>query len=580
MEELIVEKLRTIPNSPGCYLMKAKDGKVIYVGKAKNLYNRVHSYFTGVHTGKTYLLVNEVKDFSYIVTNSNKEAFILELNLIKEYNPHYNILLIDDKTYPYICLSKEKYPVCYISRKRNKKDKYFGPYPDVTKARETLEIIKNVFHFRKCIKIPKTTCLYYDIGLCLAPCINKDVDYSEEISKLSSFLKGNNTTILQDLTLKMETYSKNLEFEKALEYKKMIESIKASVEKQIISLSDNKDRDFIGYVYEAGDLAINILIMRGGKIIGNHFEVQFYYLDYLDTLITYLETYYSGLKPDEIVVDEEIGHQEFIDLNNYMVVPVKGTKKEILNLSFENAKVSLKNNRQLSVNKSERTKKAVQELEEIVGTEVDRIDIFDNAQLFGTAQVSAMVVFKNRELRKELYRKYKISSRKNDDLDAMREVIYRRYQRMLFEKSEVPSLILVDGAENQINVCIGILRDLNLNIKVAGLKKNEMHKLTSLVYEEREYKLDIHQELFRFLLSLSEEVHRFAITYHKNVRSVELKKSFLDGIEGIGPNRKKALLTYFKNLDEMKNAEIEEFMKLRIPEEVAIRLKRVLECVK
>ncbi|MDX9691208.1 MAG: excinuclease ABC subunit UvrC [Acholeplasmataceae bacterium] len=570
-------KIALLPTEPGCYLMKSSDDEVIYVGKAKNLKNRVKTYFTGAHNEKTTRLVAEIRDFSYVLTNSERESLILEMNLIKQYLPKYNIRLIDDKTYPYIEITDEEHPKLQVVRQKDVKGKVFGPYPNVYGARETVRLLNRLYPLRKCETLPKKECLYYHIGQCLAPCIFKDVDYGKTISEISSFLKGDTKTVLSKLNTEMEQASEDLQFEKAIEFRDMINHIESTTGKQIINLNDYKDRDAISFAYSNDDIAIQILVMRQGKIIDNHQVVFQYVGDYIESVITYIEQYYENGMPDELLFSDRFD-TELIDqlFGKKAIIPQKGDKKKLVDMATKNADYDLEHYFMLYRHQAEKKQKALDELKELIQHPVNHIEIFDNAQLFGTAPISALVVFKDGEFEKKNYRKYHLQTTTNDDYQAMREVTYRRYQRMLVESKPLPDLILVDGGKGQLNAATLVLQELGLKIPIAGLKKNNKHTLEALIYKDQEIQLLKQTDLYKLLLKISEEVHRFAIDFHRKTRNKKANVSYLDQIKGIGQVRKKLLLSHFSSIAAIKEADPEELKKLGIPDNVIKSIKEDL----
>ncbi|MFA6800807.1 MAG: excinuclease ABC subunit UvrC [Acholeplasmataceae bacterium] len=570
------DKLASLPTDPGCYLMKDKQDQIIYVGKAKNLKNRVKSYFTGAHNTKTTKLVSEIVDFSYVMTRTEHESLILEMNLIKQYTPKYNIRLIDDKTYPYIELTIEKYPKLQIVRKKKPKGRLFGPFPNVYAARETVRLLNHIYPFRKCDKLPKKACLYFHIGQCLAPCINPDVVYDEDVEKVIKFLKGDTKEVLEKLQDEMKKASDFMQFEKAGEYRDMIKHIQDTTEKQIINLNDNKDRDIIGFAYSLEDVAIQILMIRQGKMIDQHQIVFSYVGEYMEAIYNYLDQYYEHDKVDEILLSDAFDTEEAIlNLGNSIMIPKIGDKKKMVDLAVKNATYDLEHYNMLYRHKDEKKQNALEELSIMMNQQINRIEVFDNAQLFGTAPISAMIVYDQLSFEKKSYRKYHLKTTSNDDYQAMKEVTYRRYQKLLMENQTIPDLILIDGGKGQVNAAIETLQALNIDIKVAGLKKNNRHQLEAIVYQNEVVMLLKHSDLYKFLLELSEEVHRFAITFHRSTRQKEAQKSFLDDIKGIGPKRKKSLLTNFSSIEDIKKASNETLKALGLPDEVIDALKEV-----
>lgn len=570
------EKIKLCPTEPGCYLMKNKQGDVIYVGKAKNLKNRVKTYFTGAHNEKTTRLVQEIDDFSYVLTNSEQESLILENNLIKQYVPKYNIRLVDDKTYPYIELTEEEHPKLQVVRKKQPKGRIFGPYPNVYAARETARLLNRLYPLRKCDTMPKKVCLYYHIGQCLGPCEFK-VDYKDDINEIIRFLKGDTKEVLRKLKKEMDDASEKMHYEKAIEYRDMINHIESTTEKQIINLSDFKDRDAISFAFNEDDISIQILKMRQGKIVDHDQIVYAYVGHYLESVLSYLQQYYEAHIPDELLFSDRF---EFSDLEalfkHKALMPQRGDKKKLVDLASKNADYDLEHHYMLYRHKQEKIEQAIDDLSQMIGKDVNHIEIFDNAQLFGTAPISALVVYKDHDFDKKSYRKYHLKTTTNDDYQAMKEVTYRRYQRLLIESSTMPDLILVDGGKGQLNAAKEVLTQLNLDIKIAGLKKNKKHQLEALVYENQTIPLLKNSEVFQLLLSISEEVHRFAISFHRNTRDKVANKSILDDIKGIGPKRKLKLLTEFKSIEEIKDASDETLKNLGLTDDIIKALKEVL----
>ncbi|MDI6453575.1 excinuclease ABC subunit UvrC [Peloplasma aerotolerans] len=571
------DKIALIPTEPGCYLMKDHKDEVIYVGKAKNLKNRVKTYFTGAHNEKTTRLVSEIRDFSYVLTNSEHESLILEINLIKQYLPKYNIRLIDDKTYPYIEITEETHPKLQVVRQKDVKGRVFGPYPNVYSARETVRLLNRLYPLRKCDTMPKKACLYYHIGQCLAPCINPDVTYGDIIPEITKFLKGDTKEVLSKLEIEMTTASQEMAYEKAAEFRDMINHIQATTEKQIINLNDFKDRDAISFAYNKDDIALQILMMRQGKMIDQHQIVFAYVGDVIDSVVSYLQQFYELISPDELLFSNRF---KLEDIEPYfgkkVSIPQKGDKKKLTDLASKNADYDLEHHFMLYRHKDEQKQKALDDLSELVNYNINHIEVFDNAQLFGTAPISALVVYKDGNFERKSYRKYHLKTTTNDDYQAMKEVTYRRYQKLLLEQGTFPDLILVDGGKGQLNAVKEVLDNLGLDIKIAGLKKNNKHTLEAIVYENEVIPLLKQSELYKLLLKISEEVHRFAIDFHRSTRDKKSISSPLDQIEGIGDKRKKALLSHFTSIDAIKNAADEELVSLGIPLKVAKKIKEDL----
>lgn len=568
-------KLNVLPDAPGCYLMKDEKDQVIYVGKAKNLKKRVKSYFIGAHNEKTTLLVSEIRDFSFVMTNSEHESLILELNLIKEHMPKYNIRLADDKTYPYIELTEERYPKLKVVRKKKPSGRLFGPYPNVYGARETVRLLNRLYPLRKCETLPKKECLYYHIGQCLAPCIFPDVDFSSEIKEIVRFLKGDTKDVLDRLHKEMEEASSSLSFEKAAEYRDMIGHIEETTRKQVINLSDFKDRDAVGYAHDVDDVALQILMMRQGKIVDHHHVVFSYVGDPMESVLSYLQQYYESVSLDEILFDDSFAFEDVSALFKNAFIPRRGPKKHVTDLAHKNAAYDLLHHHEIYRHKDERKQEAMRELNEIIGRTIERIEVFDNAQLFGTSPISAMILYEN-GFDKNNYRKYHLKTTTDDDYQAMREVTYRRYQRLLFEEKRMPDLVLVDGGLGQVRAAQDVLFELMIDLPVAGLKKNSSHQLEALIHNDRSYALLKHSPLYKLLGKLSEEVHRFAIDFHRKTRKKKTIASPLDRIPGIGPKRKRMLLEHFETMEKLKNASDIELKSLGLPKNVIKAMKEVI----
>ena len=579
------DELELVPNKPGSYQMYDKNDIVIYVGKAKNLKKRLSSYFNRIHTGKTAELVKNIAYFKYIVTNTELESFILEINLIKKYNPKYNILLKDDKSYPYIEYTRKPYPSLKVVRYlkvKQRKDKYlFGPYVNVHAARRIVNLINRLYPLKKCDSMPKQVCLYYHIHECLGYC-QKDVSHDaiDEMEKeILSFLRGNESVIKDKLKEKIEDYSDNMNYEMALELKKELDYMTVVLEKQKVELNPSENLDVINYSFKNGFLSLQILFVRNGKLIGAHSEINPVTDDYLEELEYYIAIFYNKKEiPKEILIPDEINEDILKEVINTKFIKIsRGTKKKLLNMAKENAEINLNNNFERYQQKLERTHGANDALSDLLGIGINRIDIFDNSNLFGTYAVSGMVVFVNGLPDKSKYRKYKIMEDKNDDYNTMREVIYRRYYHGLIDK-DLPDLILVDGGANQIRAAKEILEELNLNIKVCGLVKNNKHQTSDLLDGDtlEVYDIDRTSNLFHYLTRMQDEVHRFTITYHKQIRSKGSIQSLLDNIPGIGEKRRKELIKRFGSAKRIKEASLEELKEI-LPEEVASNLKKYLE---
>lgn len=580
--DLIREKLKLLPTKPGCYLMKDVDGNIIYVGKAKNLKNRVKSYFMQTHTGKTKALVEHINDFDYIVTNTNRECLILEINLIKKYNPKYNILLKDDKTYPYIALTNEKYPSVKIVRKKERKkvrDKLFGPYPNVVSARNTVDLINRIYPLKKCDHLKKDVCLYYHINQCLGYC-KYDVDKSvidKMVKEITAFLNGDYKMIVEKLEKQMISYSDSLNYEKALEIKNIISDIKTTISKQIIVSNIKYNFDVFGFDVSTNFLTIEVLFVREGVVIGKHNKIINDFIDYEDVYNRYIIEFYDKYDlPKQIVVNDIADTSTLTEcLGVFVVFPKKGDVKKILNMANLNASIYSKEKQELIKRNDDIRAEAIKNLNEILERNIHRIELFDNSHLFGTYYVGGMVVFDDFIANKKEYRKYKIDSLVKDDLSAMKEVIYRRYYRLLLEKSMLPDLVIVDGGLNQVRVALDIINSLGLDILVIGLKKDDKHRTSMIVMSDgREVKV-LNNNLFLYLTRMQDEVHRFAISYHRDIKSKGSLASILDNVSGIGEKRRKQLLLKYKTINKIKEADIEDLSKI-IPRDVAVELKKYL----
>lgn len=581
------EELSLVPHLPGCYLMKNKDNIVIYVGKSKNLKNRLSSYFNREHTGKTMMLVREIDHFEYIVTNTEMESLLLEINLIKKYTPKYNILYRDDKSYPYIELTDEKVPRLRIIRRINVKkikNNLFGPYPNVGAARRVVEILNRVYPLRKCNTYEKRECLYYHIGECLGYC-TKNID--EEIIKemkteIISFLNGNTKVLTNKLKEKMNKYSNNMEYEKALEYKELLNYINITTEKQKVDLDDRVNIDVVGYYSKDNYISIQILFIRGGKLLDRNRNIFPMVGDEEEELSNYLLNFYSKnvSNTKEILVPDNIDTSTFSELFNIkFITPIKGEKKRILSLAEDNARIYYEEQMTYIKRDEDKITNAINELKEKLNIpSADRIELFDNSNLFGSFNVSGMVVFKMGKPSKNDYRKYKITNDVNDDYGTMKEVIYRRYFKVLKENLEMPDLIIVDGGIGQINVAREVISSLGLKIEVCGLKKDDTHSTNMLLGKDplEEIKIDKQSDLFLLLTKMQDEVHNFTISYHKNIRSKGALSSVLDNIEGIGEVRKNKLLKKYKTISKMKEAPLEELEEI-LPKDIAVSFKDFLQ---
>ena len=580
------DKLALVPNKPGSYQMRDKDGIIIYVGKAKNLKNRLKSYFTGTHTGKTLMLVENIDDFEYIVTSSELESLILEITLIKKYNPKYNILLKDDKSYPYIELTNEKYPCLRIIRnvKRKKNKNYlYGPYPNVTAARKTVNMINRIYPLRKCESLKKDLCLYYHIHECLGYCkLDIDKNTIENMKKeIIAFLKGDSTEIEKRIKKEMEKASLSMNYEKAKELRDMLNDIDITLKKQKIDLNKDSNFDIINYYTNNNYLSIQIFFIREGLLYGRHKEIIQTMGDISEELMEYIIKFYdkTGILPKDLYVPLEVDTELLSSYLNINVLNTyRGKIKSLFDLALENAKENLKNEEETIEKDETKRKEASILLAKLLNIpKVERIESFDNSHLFGTYYVGGMVVFDNFLPNKNEYRKYKISSTVKDDLGAMKEVLYRRYYKVLMEDLTKPDLIVLDGGENQITVCKEIIDSLNLNIKIVGLVKDSHHRTNHLLDENYNLiEIPNDSNLFLYLSRIQEEVHRFAITYHRDIKSKGALVSVLDMVPGIGEKRRKELLKKFGSLKKLKEANIKDLETI-IPSDIAKSLHEYLK---
>ncbi|QOV12943.1 excinuclease ABC subunit UvrC [Viridibacillus arvi] len=581
MNELLKQKLAILPDQPGCYLMKDRQGTIIYVGKAKVLKNRVRSYFTGSHDGKTQRLVSEIEDFEYIVTSSDLEAFILELNLIKTHDPKYNIMLKDDKTYPYIKITNEKHPRLLIVRKVKKDNgKYFGPYPNSFAANETKKLLDRLYPLRKCTNLPNRVCLYYHLGQCLAPCV-KEVEkdqYQDIIQDITSFLNGGYGEVKEELNTKMLDAAEKLEFERAKEYRDQITHIETVMERQKITLTDLTNRDVFGYAVDKGWMCIQVFFVRQGKLIERDVSLFPIYRDPEEEFLTFVGRFYEQaehIKPKEIFIPTNIeGDLLATVLDVKVTIPQRGKKKELVDLASKNAQIAISEKFQLLERQEKRTIGACEELGNAMNIAIPlRIESFDNSHIFGADAVSAMVVFIDGKPSKKDYRKYKIQvAAKHDDYGAMREVIRRRYTRVLRDGLPLPDLIVIDGGKGQMEVAREILEDeLGLDISIAGLAKDDKHQTSQLLYGSPPEIIPLKRtsEAFYLLQRIQDEVHRFAITFHRQLHEKNAITSVLDEIEGIGPKRKQQLLKQFGSVKKIREATYEELIAANVPKKLA-----------
>lgn len=581
MNNLIKSKLELLPTSPGCYIHKDKNGTIIYVGKAKNLRNRVRSYFRGSHDTKTEALVSEIVDFEFIVTESNIEALLLEINLIKENKPKYNIMLKDDKSYPFIKITNERYPRLIITRQVKKDGSlYFGPYPDVGAANEIKRLLDRIFPFRKCTNPPSKVCFYYHIGQCMAHTIcKKDEAYFKSMAQeVSDFLKGQDNKIIDELKGKMAAAAQTMEFERAAEYRDLIQAIGTLRTKQRVMAKDLQNRDVFGYYVDKGWMCVQVFFVRQGKLIERDVNLFPYFNDPDEDFLTYVGQFYqekSHLVPNEVLIPQDIDEEAVKALvDSKILKPQRGEKKQLVNLAIKNARVSLEQKFNLLEKSVEKTQGAIENLGRLlqIPTPV-RIESFDNSNIMGTSPVSAMVVFVNGKPSKKDYRKYKIKTVVGpDDYASMREVIRRRYGRVQREALTPPDLIVIDGGQDQVNIAKQVIQEeLGLDIPIAGLQKNDKHQTHELLFGDPLEVVDLSRNSQEFFLlqRIQDEVHRFAITFHRQLRSKNSFSSQLDGIDGLGPKRKQNLMRHFKSLTKIKEASVDEIVEVGVPRAVA-----------
>lgn len=576
----IEDKLKILPALPGCYLMKNKDGDIIYVGKAKKLKQRVRQYFVGAHDFKTTRLVSHIDDFEYIVTSSEKEALLLEINLIKKHTPPYNIMFMDDKSYPYLKLTKEAAPVLKVVRNtKDRKAYYFGPFPDSGAAWETAKLLNRIYPLRKCRRMQKKECLYYHMGQCLAPCI-QEIDehvYAEMVSGIQKFMRGDVKDMLDSLRKEMEQASAELAFEKAQEKLSLIQAIEHVTSKQQIDFKDRKDRDVFGYYVDKGYISIQGFFLRGGKLLERTLSIEPLYEQAEDAFVSFILQYYANNPlPQEILIPKEydITHLEEI-LDTKLLQPMRGDKLKLVDMVLANAKNAHEQKFELVERKESRRYEGMEQLSNLLQKEIHRIELFDNSHISGTHNVSGMVVYRDGEPSKKDYRTFRLGEYVSD-LDSMKEVIYRRYFRLLKEGGRFPDLLIVDGGYLQIEAAKEIIDALDIPLTLCGLVKDDNHRTSNL--------MDVHgnilpvkrdSSLFFLLTQMQDEVHRFAISYHRRLRGKAMTKSILDEVEGIGEVRKKEIWKHFKSLKRLKEATVADISAV-VPEKVAQNIYNIL----
>ncbi|WP_027724132.1 excinuclease ABC subunit UvrC [Tuberibacillus calidus] len=574
------EKLAILPDQPGCYLMKNDRGAIIYVGKAKNLKNRVRSYFSGSHDAKTQRLVADIADFEYIVTSSDIEALLLEMNLIKKHEPKYNVMLKDDKSYPYIKITNERHPRLIITRKVKKgSGKYFGPYPNVSAAQETKKLLDRLYPLRKCSGSETRPCFYYHIGQCIGPCAREVTEamYAERIERIVKFLNGGYKEIKKELEKQMAEAAEALNFEKAKTLRDQIRSIETVMEKQKVMFTDTVDRDVFNFAYDKGWMCVQVFFMRQGKLIERDVSIFPFYRDPEDDFLTFIGQFYQAnhLKPKEILIPRAIDKELVAKLLEIDVVqPMRGRKKALVDLAGKNAKIALEEKFTLIERDEERTIKAVERLGLALNIPTPRvIEAFDNSNIQGVHPVSAMVVFEDGKPNKKAYRKYRIKTVEGaDDVSTMKEVVRRRYSRLLKEDLPLPDLILIDGGKGQMHAAMDVLEnELGLSIPVCGMVKDNKHRTSQLVTGDPAeiVPLSRNSQEFYLLQRIQDEVHRFAISFHRQVRDKTMARSILDDIEGVGPKRKRLLLRNFGSVKKIAEASVEDLINAGIPIKVA-----------
>lgn len=573
--ELLRQKLSLLPEKPGVYLMKDTSGQIIYVGKAKILKNRVRSYFSGSHDGKTQKMIGNIANFEYIVTDSEVEALVLECNLIKKHNPKYNILLRDDKSYPYLIITEEAHPRLMVTRQvKEGSGKYFGPYPNATAAREAARLLNRLFPFRKCRQIPNRPCLYYHLGQCLGPCCDNipPAAYEKMRKEVTTFLKGGQAKIIQLLEEKMRMAAEALQFELAQEYRDLIEKLKGLAERQNITLTDFADRDVLGYATTTDQLCVQIFYLRQGKLLARDSFVFPYYSEPEEAFISFVAQFYSenSLQPQEILLPacDATALARLFPVN----IPKRGQKRDLVELASTNAQTLLHDEVTLETRHLDEIKQALDTLAQSLNIPgVSLIEAFDISNTAGTNPVAGMVQFLHGKPQRTGYRKFRIQPMEaSDDTAAMRQIIERRYSRLLAEGTSLPDLILVDGGKGQIRAAREALGKLALALPVAGMVKDDRHRTAGLLDPEGDLiSLPRNSPVFHLLERIQAEVHRFAITFHRQQRAKNMLLSALDGIPGVGPKRRQLLLRHFKSLEEIRQADVQELQAAGLPQNAA-----------
>lgn len=586
--EMIENKLKLLPANPGCYIMKNKNNDIIYIGKAKNLKNRVRSYFKSTHTGKTARLVADIRDFEYIITSSDKEALLLEVSLIQKHKPQYNILLKYGTTYPYLKITNERDPQLVVDSEIKKDGgEYFGPYPNVGAAVQTQQLLNKIYPLRRCPKGQKRACLYYHMGQCIGPCDHEvpKEEYDKQIKRIRSFLKGNVKDIKADLKRKMLEASEDLNFEAAAEFRDQISYIETTVEKQAIISNSFVERDFFHYYMDKGWISIQVFFVRQATLIKREAAMFPCYDPPEEELMSFILQYYqdkNNMVPKEVYVPPGLDVQLLSDaLDTKVHIPQRGEKKKLLDMAYDNSKQALIERFRLIEIKQRKTTGAVKELSEAMGLPyLERIEAFDHSNIQGTNPVSAMVSFKDGKEDKNNYRKFNIKTVEGaNEAATTTEVIRRRFTRLLKEEKPLPDLVLMDGGKIQVNAAVDVIEnELGLDVPVAGMVKDDKHQTAGLLFGENlePVILSPRSQAFYLVQRIQDEVHRFAISFHRNVRSKNSFTSELDNIKGVGPKTRTKLLRHFRSMKRLKEASVEEINQLGINRQVSERIVRLL----
>ena len=584
IQERIEAKLKLLPDLPGCYLMKDAADQILYVGKAKNLKNRVRSYFRGAHDTKTTKLVSEIDHFETIITNSNKEALLLEINLIQQYKPPFNIRLKEGTMYPYLKITKERHPQLIITSNVTKDGGlYFGPFPNVGAATQTQQLLHRVYPLRRCGKNEKRACFYYHLGQCIGPCdheVTKDM-YEQQIQKIKQFFNGDIQPIMTQLKDKMQAAAERLDFEQAADYRDQLQYIETTIERQIIMRQDYDNTDVFAYDFQRGWISIQVFMLRQGSILKREAAIYPAYTDPDEELTTFIARFYqeeNHLLPKAILVPEDVDKDLLSQVISVPIsTPQRGKKKSMLDLCAKNSQLALNERLNLLDIQAQQTRGVSEDLAAALGIPLAyHIEAFDPSNISGTGLVSGMVVYKEGKPDRKSYRKFKIKeSNQTNEFAHTQEVIRRRYSRLLREEQPLPNLILMDGGKVQVRAARQVIEEeLGLSIPVAGMVKDDKHRTASLMngYSEELVELDRQSPVFHYIQRIQEEVHRYAISYHRQVRSKQQFASKLDAIPGVGKVTRTKLLKHFKSLKAMKEASIEDYAKLGVRAELAERI--------